>query len=148
MSIRAIAAIRLLLGVVVTLWLSADFVRAQGYPNRPIRLYQGFPAGGTADVVARALGEEISRTLGQPVITEAKPGASGNLATEQVVRSSPDGHTLVLFTTAHLISRALMKSISFDALKDLDYISLIAELSFFIAVHNDSPFKSIGDLIE
>lgn len=120
---------------------------AQSYPSRPIRLYQGFPAGGTADVVARSLGEEISKTLGQPVITEAKPGASGNIATEQVVRSTPDGHTLVLFTTAHLISPALMKSVSFDAVKDLDYISMIAELAFFVAVHNDSPFKTIDDLI-
>lgn len=139
---------RKVVGAFLILVLSAGIVLAQGYPNRPIRLYQGFPAGGTADLVARALGEEISRTLGQPVITEAKPGAGGNLATEQVVRSAPDGHALVLFTTAHLISPALMKSISFDALKDLDYISMIAELSFFVAVHNDSPFKTINDLIE
>lgn len=135
-------------GAILSPTLVAPGAFAQGFPTKPIRLYQGFPAGGTADVVARAVGEEISRTLGQPVIVEAKPGASGNLATEQVVRASPDGHTIVLFTTAHLISPALLKSISFDAMKDLDYVSMIADLSFFVAVHNDSPFKTINELIE
>lgn len=148
MSYDASALVRFAACLVMLLGLDVGAVSAQGFPSRPIRLYQGFPAGGTADVIARALGEEISKSLGQPVIAEAKPGASGNLATEQVVRSTPDGHALVLFTTAHLISPALMKSISFDATKDLDYISMIAELSFFVAVHNDSPFKTINDLVE
>ena len=148
MSDRAYACLHSRLAAVLALSFYASAAVAQGFPTRQIRLYQGFPAGGTADVVARALGEEISKTLGQPVVVEAKPGASGNLATEQVVRATPDGHSLVLFTTAHLISPALMKSISFDAVKDLDYISMIAELSFFVAVHNDSPFKTINDLID
>ncbi len=148
MSISRTTRLRAAACLFLALTLEAGTATAQSYATRPIRLFQGFPAGGTADLVARALGEEISKSLGQPVITEAKPGASGNLATEQVVRSTPDGHALVLFTTAHLISPALMKSISFDAMKDLDYISMIAELSFFIAVHNDSPFKTINDLIE
>lgn len=142
------AGLRFWSAAIMALSLSAEIASAQGFANRPIRLYQGFPAGGTADVVARALGDEISKTLGQPVVVEAKPGASGNIATEQVVRSTPDGHSLVLFTTAHLISPALMKSISFDAVTDLDYITMVAELSFFVAVHNDSPFQSINDLIE
>jgi tripartite-type tricarboxylate transporter receptor subunit TctC len=148
MKSRFNGGLRALSVAVLALSLSAEIVSAQGFPNRPIRLYQGFPAGGTADVIARALGSEISKTLGQPVVVEAKPGASGNIATEQVVRSSPDGHSIVLFTTAHLISPALMKSISFDATEDLDYVTMLAELSFFVAVHNDSPFKSINDLIE
>lgn len=148
MGHRFSGCFRIWSSALLALALSKEIAFAQGFPNRPIRLYQGFPAGGTADVIARALGDEISKTLGQPVVVEAKPGASGNLATEQVVRSTPDGHSLVLFTTAHLISPALMKSISFDATKDLDYVSMIAELSFFVAVHNDSPFKSINDLIQ
>ena len=148
MLLLARSILRLAIGAMLALSLMAGATFSQSYPSRPIRLYQGFPAGGTADVVARALGEEISKTLGQPVIAEARPGASGNIATEQVVRAAPDGHALVLFTTAHLISPSLLKAISFDAVKDLDYISMIAELSFFVAVHNDSPFKTINELVE
>ena len=133
-------------GVLVMLAATACF--AQDFPTRAMRIYQGFPVGGTADVMARSLGEEIGKTLGQPVIAEAKPGASGNIATEQVVRSAPDGHNLVLFTTAHLISPALLKSVSFDTVNDLAYVSMVADLSFFVAVHSDSRFKTIEDLIE
>ncbi len=121
---------------------------AQEYPSKPIRFLQGFPAGGNADVLARSIGEEMAKKLGQPVLAEARPGASGNLATSEVVRATPDGHSLVLITTAHVISPALLKSISFDAVKDLDFISKVADFPFFVAVHNDSPFKTINDLIE
>ncbi len=121
---------------------------AQEFPTKPIRFLQGFPAGGNADVIARALGEEISKSLGQPVIAEARPGASGNLATEQVVRSQPDGYQIVLLTTAHVISPALLKAISFDPVKDLDFISWVVDFPFFLAVHNDSPYKSVNDLVD
>lgn len=128
--------------------MSATVAVAQDYPNRPIRFLQGFPAGGNADVIVRTIGEELAKTLGQPVIAEAKPGASGNLATEQVVRAQPDGYQIVLLTTAHVISPALLKSVSFDAAKDLDFISWVADFPFFTAVHNDSPFKTINELVE
>jgi tripartite-type tricarboxylate transporter receptor subunit TctC len=127
--------------------VTATLAVAQDWPTRPIRFLQGFPAGGNADVIARALGEEISKTLGQPVIAEARPGASGNLATEQVVRAQPDGYQIVLLTTAHVISPALLKSISFDPVKDLDFISWVVDFPFFLAVHNDSPFKTVNELI-
>ena len=121
---------------------------AQDFPSKAIRLLQGFPAGGNADVIARSVGDELAKTFGQTVLVEARPGASGNLATEQVVRATPDGYSLVLVTTAHVISPALLKSISFDAVKDLDFISKVADFPFFVAVHNDSPFKTINDLID
>jgi tripartite-type tricarboxylate transporter receptor subunit TctC len=148
MSVRirnlAVAAV----AAVVGLAHLATEVVAQSFPNRPIRFLQGFPAGGNADVIVRALGDELSKVLGQPIIAEARPGASGNLATEQVVRAQPDGHQIVLLTTAHVISPALLKAVSFDAVKDLDFISWIADFPFFVAVHNDSPYKTINDLIE
>lgn len=135
-------------GVGLVAVLVAFAALAQTYPSKPIRLLQGFPAGGNADVLARAVGEQMSKALGQSIVVEARPGASGNLATEQVVRAEPDGHSLVLFTTAHVISPALLKAISFDAVKDLDYVSMIADFPFFVAVHNDSPFKTINDLVD
>ena len=127
--------------------LAASAALAQDFPSRPVRFLQGFPAGGNADVIARALGEEISRTLGQPVLVESRPGASGNLATEQIVRAQPDGHQIVLLTTAHVISPALLKSVSFDPVKDLDFISWVVDFPFFLAVHTDSTFKTVGELI-
>ena len=148
MSVRARSLVRIACGAVLAQVLAATAALAQDFPNRPIRFLQGFPAGGNADVIARAFGEEISKTLGQPVLVEAKPGASGNLATSEVVRATPDGHQIVLLTTAHVISPALLKSVSFDAVKDLDFISKVADFPFFVAVHNDSPFKTINDLIE
>ena len=135
-------------GAVVAQAMLAAAAVAQDFPNRPIRFVQGFPAGGNADVIARALGDEISKTLGQPVIAEARPGASGNLATEQVVRSQPDGYQIVLLTTAHVISPALLKSVSFDPVKDLDFVSWVVDFPFFLAVHNDSPFKTVNELVE
>ena len=122
--------------------------QAQDFPTRPIRFLQGFPAGGNADVIARSIGEELAKAFGQPVLVEAKPGASGNLATSEVVRATPDGYQIVLLTTAHVISPALLKSVSFDAVKDLDFISWVADFPFFLAVHNDSPFKTVNELVD
>lgn len=120
---------------------------AQDFPTRQIRMLQGFPAGGNADVLARVIGEEISKTLGQSVIAEARPGASGNLASQEVARATPDGHTLMLFTTAHVISPALIKALAFDPVNDFEFVSKVADYPFFIAVHGDSPFKTLKDLI-
>jgi tripartite-type tricarboxylate transporter receptor subunit TctC len=143
---RAAIAVAVLVAAVVA---EAPYTaQAQEFPNKPIRFLQGFPAGGNADVIVRALGEHLTKTLGQPIIAEARPGASGNLATEQVVRAQPDGYQLVLLTTAHVISPALLKQVSFDAVKDLDFISWVADFPFFLAVHKDSPFKTVNELVE
>ncbi len=120
---------------------------AQDFPSKPIRFVQGFPAGGNADIISRLIGDVMSKSLGQPVIAEARPGASGNLASEQVARATPDGYTLVLLSTAHVISPALLKSLNFDPVKDFSFISMVAEFPVFVAVHNDSPFKSLRDLV-
>ena len=147
MSARSRSLALLGAGALAVQALAVTRAPAQDFPTRPIRFLQGFPAGGNADVIARALGEELTRTLGQPIIAEARPGASGNLATEQVVRAQPDGHQIVLLTTAHVISPALLKAVSFDAVKDLDFISWVADFPFFVAVHSDSPFKAVDALI-
>src|SRR4249920_2351179 len=77
--------------VSAALALTALAAVAQDYPNRPIRLIQGFPPGGNADVVARILGQEMSRGLGQPIVVEVRPGAGGNIAAEAVAKAPPDG---------------------------------------------------------
>jgi tripartite-type tricarboxylate transporter receptor subunit TctC len=119
---------------------------ADDYPNRPIKFMQGFAPGGNADVISRVLGEAMSKSMGQPVIAEARPGAGGNLASEQVARAAPDGYTIVLLTTAHVISPGLYKSLNFDPVKDFEFISTVTDFPFFIVVHADSPYKNIREL--
>src|SRR4029077_15210140 len=96
-----------LMALAVGLAFSAVSALAQQYPTRPIRFVQGFAAGGNADAITRVLGAEMSKSLGQPVIFDARVGAGGNIAAEQVARAEPDGYTLLLVTTAHLVSPAL-----------------------------------------
>src|SRR6187402_2108258 len=84
---------------------------AQDYPNRPIRFLQGFAAGGNADAIARVLADEMQKGLGQPVLVEARAGAGGNLASDATAKAAPDGYTIVLLTTAHVISAALYKTL-------------------------------------
>lgn len=154
MSVRFFGLARAAVGVVAAqvaltalLAFATSPAVAQDFPNKPIRFLQGFPAGGNADVLVRVLGDELSRSMGQPVLVEARPGASGNLASQEVARATPDGYTLVLLTTAHVISPALMKSLNFDPITDFEFVSKVADYPFFIAVHNDSPYKTLNELI-
>jgi tripartite-type tricarboxylate transporter receptor subunit TctC len=117
-------------------------VLAQDYPTRPIRLLQGFAPGGNADAISRVLADELSKGFGQPVTVEARPGAGGNLASAEVAKAVPDGHTLVLITTGHVISAALYKSLSFDPINDFQFLTTVSELPFFVVVNaSKSPYK-------
>jgi tripartite-type tricarboxylate transporter receptor subunit TctC len=120
---------------------------AQDYPSRPIRFLQGYAPGGNADIISRVLGEELGKALGQPVIVESRPGAGGNLASDAVAKAAPDGHTIVLLTTAHVISPAIYKSLSFDPVRDFAFVSTVSDFPFFIVVNADSRFKQIQDLV-
>jgi len=126
--------------------LAASPLAADDYPTRPIRFLQGFAPGGNADVVSRVLGEEMAKSLGQPVVSEARPGAGGNLASAEAAKAAPDGHTIVLLTTAHVISAALYKSLPFDPVADFAFVSTVAEFPFFFVVNAKSRFKTIEDV--
>ena len=125
------------------LCLAVGSAAASDYPNRPIRFLQGFAPGGNADIISRVLAEEMSKTLGQSVVTEAKPGAGGNLASDNVAKATPDGYTIVLLTTAHVISPAVSKAQNFDPIGDFEFISTVTDFPFFIVVNADSRFKTI-----
>jgi tripartite-type tricarboxylate transporter receptor subunit TctC len=118
------------------------------YPNRPIKFVQGFAPGGNADVLTRIVGAELARSLGQPVVPEARVGAGGNIAAEQVANGTPDGYTLLLATTAHVVSPALYQSLNYDAVDDFAFISSITNVPFFIVTFSDSPYKTIKDLVD
>lgn len=121
---------------------------AQDYPTRPIRFLQGFAPGGNADTISRVLAEEMSKTFKTGFINEAKAGAGGNLASDTVAKADPDGYSIVLFTTGHVISPALNKSLGFDPVDDFSFVSTVSEFPFFVVVGADSRFKSIADLVK
>ena len=133
------------LAAILSTAASATF--AQGYPTREIHLLQGFAPGGNADAISRVLADELSKALGQSVVVEARPGAGGNLASDQVAKAAPDGHTLMLLTTAHVISAALYKTLPFDPVSDFSFITTVSELPHFVVIHSRSPRKSIGELV-
>ena len=120
---------------------------AQDFPNKPITLLHGFGPGGNADTMARILGEAMSKSLGQRVLVEPKPGASGTLATELLTRAAPDGHTLLMLTAAHATTANLYKNLKYDPNADIAALTSIGFFPYVIAVRKDHPFNSIADLI-
>ncbi len=120
---------------------------AQDYPGRSIKIVVGFPAGGGVDTSARVIGAELSKSLGQSVIIENKPGAAGTLGAAEVARSAPDGYTLMVTPGGHAIFGAMWKSLPFDTVKSFDWISNIITVPFFIAVPAGSEFKTLADVI-
>ncbi|MBS7812087.1 Bug family tripartite tricarboxylate transporter substrate binding protein [Roseococcus pinisoli] len=129
--------------------LASPGVRAQpGYPSRPIRLLVGFAPSGSTDIVARAMSQKLQSLLGQPIVVENRPGAGGNIATEQVSRSAPDGHTLLLGTIGPLaINPTLYRDLPFDPLKDLTSISRVGLVLNVLAVPADRPWRSVAELL-
>jgi len=93
--------------------------RAQTYPGRPVRLIVAAAAGNTSDILARLLGQWLSERLGQPFIIENRPGAGGNIGTEAVVRSAPDGYTLLLITPSNAINATLYNRLNFNFIRDI-----------------------------
>lgn len=124
----------------------AGHAQAQDYPNKPISLIHGFGAGGNADTMARILGDAIGERIGQRVIVEAKPGASGVIASDMLTRAAPDGYTLLMLTAAHATTANLSK-IKYDPIGDFAMLTTIGFYPYVIAVRNEHPFKSLSDLI-
>lgn len=120
---------------------------AQAYPTRPIKIVNGFAAGGSSDIVARLMAQKISEDFGQPVIVEPKPGAGGVLANEYVAKATPDGYTLLIITGAYPVQAALLKKLPFDPIKDLAWISSFTFYPFVVNVGAGSRFKNIEELI-
>ncbi|MBS3848825.1 tripartite tricarboxylate transporter substrate binding protein [Devosia sp. BSSL-BM10] len=116
------------------------------YPSRSIRFIIGFGAGGNADTVARIIGEDMSKTLGQPVVVESKPGAGGNVASDFVSKAEPDGYTIQLMVGGHAVSAALYNEQPFDPIEDFTFVSTIGQFPFFVAARAGA-FDSIEDLI-
>jgi len=122
---------------------------AATWPDQPIRLVVGYPPGGGTDTVARLLAQQFSDSLGQQVIVENRPGASGTIATQQVVRSAPDGYTLLFATASPLTGAPLtMKGLQYDPMKDLDPITLVGNGPFILVANPAFPPNTLPELVE
>lgn len=121
---------------------------AQAYPSRAIRIVVPFPPGGTSDILARSIGQKLTEEWGQPVLTDNRPGAAGNIASENVARSKPDGYTLYINTVGtHAINPAIYAKLAFDPLKDFTPITNLVILPSVLLVHPSVPVTSVKELI-
>ena len=118
------------------------------YPNKPVRLVVPFAAGSATDSIARVVAQALIERLGQPVIVDPKPGASGQIAAEFVAKSAPDGYTLFMTTnTSHSANPAMFKKLPYDPIKDFAPILLVGEVPFVLVVNNAVPAKTTAELI-
>ena len=128
--------------------LVASGAAAQGFPSKPIRVYVGFSPGGAPDIIARMLGIKMQEGLGQPMIIENRPGASGNIAADAVAKSAPDGYTLLMGNVSLTISKHMEPKPQFDVAQDLDPAGMVASLPLMLVVNSSVPAASVRELVE
>jgi len=122
------------------------FASAESYPTRQVHLLEGFGAGGAPDIVARLIGQSLSERFGQSFVIENRSGATGNIATEAVVRASPDGYTLLLATATNAIN-ATMLNPNFDFVRDIAPIAAVVRVPLVMEVHPSVPAKTVAEFI-
>jgi tripartite-type tricarboxylate transporter receptor subunit TctC len=137
----------LLTGIASLLPAIARVAAAQAYPTRPVRLLVGFPGGGPNDILARLIAQWLSDRLGQPFVVDNRPGASGNIATEAVVRAPADGYTLLLVGPANAIGASLYPNLGFNFLRDIAPVAGITREPLVMVVHPSVPVTSVAALI-
>jgi tripartite-type tricarboxylate transporter receptor subunit TctC len=136
----------LLAAVAAALPAVSRFASAQSYPTRPVHLIEGFGAGGAPDIIARLIGQSLSERLGQSFVIENRAGASSNIATEAVVRASPDGYTLLLITSANTINATMLK-LNFDFIRDITPVASISRVPLVMEVHPSVPATTVAEFI-
>lgn len=125
-----------------------SFAYAQSYPNKPVRMVVPFPPGGTTDILARAVGQKLSESWGQQVLIDNRPGAGGNIGTDIVAKSAPDGYTLLMGTVGtHSINASLYGKLPFDPIKDFAPVTLVASVPNVLVVNSTVDAKSVKELI-
>lgn len=128
--------------------LASPLAQAQDYPTKPIRIIVPLPPGGSNDVLARLLGQKMSETFGQPVIVENKPGAAGNIATDYVAKSPPDGYTIAIAPNQTVaVNPVLYPKLPFDVLKDLEGVSMLGRVPMVLVVSPKVTAKTVAELI-
>ena len=117
------------------------------FPSKPVHIFVPYAAGGGVDILARTLGDVVSRQWGQTVVVENRPGAGGVVASQALVASPPDGYTLIVVASGHATNPFLYPKIPYDTFKDFTPISLLASSPNILLVRADSPFKTLSDMI-
>ena len=137
---------RLLLALASLLVLALP-AHAQSYPSRPIRIVVPFGPGGFTDVVARILQKELGASIGQPIIVENKPGAGSTIGTSEVAKAKPDGYTLAMISTTHVITPHLYKEMPYDPIRDFTPVMKLGEGPYVLVMHPSLPVKNVAELI-
>ncbi len=132
---------------VLGLALTMSFAHAQTYPTKQVRFVVGFPAGGATDVVARAISQNLSEALGQPVVVDNRAGAASNIAAELVATSPKDGHTIFLGTVSLAINPSLYKKLPYNALKDFTAVSQVTDTPFMFVTHPSLPVRNVKEFV-
>lgn len=140
-------------GWLASVWIASAFLlaapvaNAQSFPVKPMRIVVGFTPGGGIDFMARMLGPKLTESLGQPVVIENRPGAGTNIAIEHVVKSPPDGYTLLLSGPGVAINMSLYRKLGFDTTRDLTSVSVFAATPNVLVVHPSVPARSVKELV-
>jgi tripartite-type tricarboxylate transporter receptor subunit TctC len=125
----------------------APFAQAQAWPSKPIKFIVPFTAGSGTDVIARMVGESMSRSMGQPIVIENKPGAGGTIGAAQVAKGEADGYTILVHSSAHAVNPAIYPALSYDTLKDLTGITPLAALPNVMVVPPQRGWKTVADAV-
>jgi len=132
----------------LSLLSAGDIAVAQSpFPSKPVRIFVPYAAGGGVDILARTLGDVVSRQWGQGVVVENRPGAGGVVASQALATSAPDGYTLIVVASGHATNPFLYAKLPYDTFKDFTPISLLASSPNILLVRADSPLKSVADVI-
>jgi tripartite-type tricarboxylate transporter receptor subunit TctC len=135
------------LGAVLSLSALSTGAQAQSYPNRPVKLIVPFAPGGFTDVVARVVGQKLSASMGQQFVIENRPGAGSTIGTDFVAKSTPDGYTLVMVSTTHVISPWLYKSVPYDPINSFVAISKLVDSPYVLLVNSKVPANNVKEFI-
>jgi tripartite-type tricarboxylate transporter receptor subunit TctC len=129
--------------------LTACGAQAQSWPDRPIRLIVPFPAGSTADVISRLLVQSLNERLGQQVVIESRPGASGAIGADITAKATPDGYTMGMITgSTHAVAPALSTKLPYDTIKDFKPVSMVGAAPYVLVIYPGLPAKSVKELVE
>jgi tripartite-type tricarboxylate transporter receptor subunit TctC len=127
-------------------WCSSAF--AQDYPSKPIRIIVTFAAGGTSDLLSRAVGAKLAAVLGQQVITDNRPGAGSVIGTDMVAKAPPDGHTIGMLISTHAVNPFVMKNLPYDTINDFAPITLVAIVPGILSVTAGLPVRNVQEMVQ